>query len=74
MPTQKKPLQTLPREECAKEKGESKEELSIVPKTCLEKLFSRYPLFTLIASNIYYNTKVLEMLPVPYERIHFQSF
>lgn len=54
-----------------KKKGGSKEELSIVPKTYSEKLFSRYPLFTLIASNIYYNTKVLEMLPVPYERIHF---
>lgn len=57
MPPPKKNHYRLYRERNV-QKGGSKEELSIVPKTCLEKLFSRYPLFTLIASNIYYNTKV----------------
>lgn len=71
MPPKKNHYRLYRERNVQKKKGGSKEELSIVPKTCSEKLFSRYPLFTLIASNIYYNTKVLEMLPVPYERIHF---
>lgn len=71
MPSQKNHYRLYRERNVQKKKGGSKEELSIVPKTCLEKLFSRYPLFTPIASNIYYNTKVLEMLPVSYGRIHF---